>query len=244
MKLLKQFNLFLRSLIFLILFCVIIFPYSILCLMAMIFPLRVRYAMVSGWTGWMIWLLKVTCRVDYKIEGLENIPKDQACVVLSKHQSTWETLILPTLFHETAIIIKRELLWLPCFGWGLMVIDPIAINRSKKSSAMEQILTKGKRCLEQGRCILIFPEGTRMPVGTVGNYRPGGARVAINAGGYPIIPVAHNAGRYWPKRKFIKLPGTVHMVIGKPIETKNRQPEEVTEEVKNWIESTMKRIDG
>ena len=150
---------------------------------------------------------------------------------------------MPGLFEAPAIITKRELLWVPFFGWAFATIEPIAINRSDKATAMEQVITKGKKCLEQGRWVLVFPEGTRIPWGKIGKYRLGGARLAIAAGGYPILPVAHNAGYFWGKNTFIKKPGTVRVVIGPLIETKDRTPEAVTEEVKNWIENTILRIE-
>lgn len=172
---------------------------------------------------------------------MENIPTNRSGVVLSKHQSTWETFFLQGLFYQSAIILKRELLWVPFFGWGLAIIDPIAINRSNTNNAMSQIITKGRKCLEAGRWILVFPEGTRIPYGQVGKYRVGGARLAT-ATGYPVIPVAHNAGRFWPKRSFLKTPGTIHVVIGPLIETIDRSAEEVLAEAKNWIEGTMKKL--
>ncbi len=242
MKILSQLNRLIRSTLYVVIFMIIIIPYSFLCLAALALPLRVRTGMVFHWTAAMLWLLKITCRIDHTIEGLENIPKDRTGIILSKHQSTWETFLIPTLFHQTAIIIKRELLWLPFFGWGLLAVEPIAINRSEKSSALEQILRKGKECLDKGRWILIFPEGTRTAYGSVGHYRLGGPRLATTTGA-PIIPIAHNAGKYWPKKKFLKRPGTIKVVIGPPIETKGRAPEEVLAEVKNWIESTVKKID-
>src|SRR5579872_3070853 len=235
-------NLFIRSLIFSIITTVGIILYSFLCLLAYPLPFRYRYALVTGFTGFIIRALKFICHINYHVTGLENIPKDRTGVVLSKHQSVWETFYLPTIFHHTAIILKRELLWLPFFGWGLATIDPIAINRSKKTNAMEQIIKKGKICLDAGRWILVFPEGTRIPYGKVGHYKAGGARLAVTTG-YPVIPVAHNAGRYWSKRGFIKKPGTVQMVIGPLIETKNKTPDEVLAEVKDWIEGTIKKID-
>ncbi len=180
--------------------------------------------------------------LEYKVEGFENIPQDRNGIVLSKHQSTWETYFLPTFFHQAAIIIKRELLWIPFFGWGLIAIDPISINRSNKASAIEQILKKGKKFLDKGRWILLFPEGTRVKPGTVGHYRLGGAKLAVQTG-HPVIPVAHNAGRFWPKGQFIKNPGTIHVVIGPLIETQGHTPEEVMAKAKDWIETTMKRID-
>jgi 1-acyl-sn-glycerol-3-phosphate acyltransferase len=233
---------FLRSLLFSIVMAVTTTVYSFICVAAWPLPLRYRYKIVVGYTNGMVCALKIICGVNYHVEGLENLPKDRAGIVLSKHQSTWETFFLPGVFHEAAIILKRELLWIPFFGWGLATIDPIAINRSSAASAMEQIIQKGRQCLEAGRWILIFPEGTRIPSGKVGKYRLGGARLAV-ATGYPVIPLAHNAGRFWPKRQFLKKSGTIQVVIGPLIATKDRSPEEVMAEAKNWIETTMLRID-
>lgn len=235
-------NLYLRSLLFSIIMSTAVLLYSFFCVLAYPFPFRYRYAMIAEFTGFIIWVLKVTCGVNYKIHGLENIPKDRVGIVLSKHQSTWETFLLPRLFHHAAIILKRELLWVPFFGWGLRLVDPIAINRSDKSTAMEQIISKGRKCLDEGRWIIMFPEGTRIPYGKVGNYRQGGARLAV-ATEYPVIPVAHNAGRYWAKRGILKHPGTIQVVIGPLIETKGKKAEEVLTEVKKWIEETVKKID-
>jgi 1-acyl-sn-glycerol-3-phosphate acyltransferase len=242
-SLLHRANLFIRSLIFSIIMAVGVVLYSFLCLLASPLPFRYRYVLIAGFTAFIIRVLKFVCDINYQVKGLENIPKDRTGVVLSKHQSIWETFYLPTVFPRVAIILKRELLWIPFFGWGLATINPIAINRSKKSSAMEQIIKKGKVCLEEGRWILVFPEGTRIPYGKVGNYKGGGARLAV-AAGCPVIPVAHNAGRYWSKRGFIKKPGTIQMVIGPVIETKNKTPETVLKEVKEWIEGTIKKIDA
>jgi 1-acyl-sn-glycerol-3-phosphate acyltransferase len=237
-------NLFLRSLIFTIVANITLILYSFVCTAgALILPLKYRYKIVVSYTLSILWLLKMICRVNYKIEGKENIPHDRPGVILSKHQSTWETFMIPSLFNQPAIILKRELLWVPFFGWGLATVDPIAIDRGNTSSAMEQVISKGKQCLAEGRWILIFPEGTRIPVGKVGKYRAGGARLAV-AAECPIVPIAHNAGLYWPRRKFIKQPGTVHMIIGPAIETAGRKPEEVLEQTKNWIEETVLTIPG
>lgn len=235
-------NLFIRSCIFSMYVMVTVILYSFICILASPLPLRYRYALVVSWTNSVIWVLKVVCHVKYHIEGAENLTKIKNGIVLSKHQSTWETFFLPGFFHQAAILVKRELLWVPFFGWGLATVDPIAINRTKTSSAMEELVRKGKKCLADGRWIVMFPEGTRIAPGKVGNYRAGGARLAV-ATGYPVVPVAHNAGRYWSKRKFIKRPGTVHMVIGPVIETVGKRPEQVLQETKTWIEETMLRID-
>ncbi len=233
--------LFLRSLLFSIYMAAGTFFYSFLCIFARPFPFRFRYAMIVKFTGAMVKGLKIICGVNYKIEGLENIPKNKNGIVMSKHQSTWETFFLPTIFPHSAIILKRELLWIPFFGWGLANIDPIAIDRKNKSSAMNQIIAKGKKCLDEGRWILVFPEGTRIPPGHIGNYKMGGARLAVETN-YPIIPVAHNAGNFWRRRGFLKYPGTIHVIIGPLIETQNKKPEDVLAEVKSWIEGKMNQI--
>lgn len=234
-------NLFIRSMIFSFLMWTITIVQCFLCAFTLLCPLRIRYAFIVNYIRMILRILQFTCGINYKVEGLENIPKDHAGVILSKHQSTWETFFIPSTFYQPAIILKRELFWVPFFGWGLATIDPIAINRNDHASALDQIIYKGKKCLEAGRWILVFPEGTRIPVGQVGKYRLGGARLAVAAGA-PVIPIAHNAGYLWPRRKFIKRPGTVTVVIGKPIETVNRTPEDVMNEAKNWIEETVKRI--
>lgn len=239
---LHETNLFIRSLLFTSFNLAFIFCYSFLCLVAFPLPLRFRYGLITFYLSVVLWMLKVICRIDYELIGAENIPKDRNGVILSKHQSTWETFFLPILFKQPAIILKRELLWVPFFGWGLASTNPIAIDRNNHATAMDQIIKKGKECLDSKRWILVFPEGTRIPVGKVGKYRLGGARLAVGTG-YPVIPVAHDAGKFWPRRKFIKQPGTIKIVIGPLIETKGRTAEEVMNEAKNWIEETVKKID-
>lgn len=239
---LQWISIVIRSAIFSIFMASFTTIYSFFCILANVLPFHCRYAIIMRWNKIIRDALKFLCHVDYKIEGLENIPADRAGVILCKHQSTWETLLVPTLFHHCAIILKKELLWVPFFGWGLAIIDPIAINRKDARNAMDQVISKGKKCLAQGRWILVFPEGTRIAPGHIGKYRLGGARLAAAANA-PIVPIAHNAGRHWPKRSFIKKPGTIHVVIGKPIEPAGRTPEAIMEEAKIWIEDTVKKID-
>ena len=238
----SRLNLFIRSLIFSTYSIVSITFYGFVCALTFIFPLHIRHKFIRAFLHVHIWMLRVICHVNYTIEGLEHVPTNRTGVVLSKHQSTWETFFLPLIFHDPAVILKRELLWLPFFGWGLAASDPIAINRSNRSRAMQQIIEKGKKRLQDGRWVLVFPEGTRVAPGAVGHYRLGGPRLAV-AAQVPVIPVAHNAGRSWPRRKFIKQPGTIRVVIGPPIETIGRTPEEVLVLAKEWIETTMLRID-
>jgi 1-acyl-sn-glycerol-3-phosphate acyltransferase len=234
-------NLFIRSLIFWIYSIVTICAYSVFVGLSFFLPLHYRYAEIRAFLRVYMYVLKVVCHIDYKVEGLHHIPKDNRVVVLSKHQSVWETFFLPLILHDPAIIVKRELLWIPFFGWGLAAADPIAINRSSGASAMQQIIKKGKQCLEAGRTVLLFPEGTRVAVGQVGKYKLGGARLAT-ATGYPVLPVAHNAGYCWPRRQFIKQPGTIRVVFGPLIQSKDRTPDEVLTLTKDWIEETVMKI--
>lgn len=235
--------LFLRSLVFSVFSLSMIFFFSFLCLITFLFPLHMRFYLLRFFSKVYLNGLKWICGVNYQIEGLENIPTDRAGVILCKHQSAWETFFIPMYFNDVAAIAKRELAWIPFFGWGLAASQPILINRSNKASAMQQIINKGSQYLKQGRWIMVFPEGTRIPVGHVGKYHLGGARLAV-ATEAPVIPVAHNAGYFWPRRKFIKHPGTIRVVIGPVIESKGRTADEVMSLAKNWIETTVTRIGG
>ncbi len=243
MKKYSKLNLLIRSSLFSIYSITSIVLYSMLCVFSWVLPIHTRHAIIRAYLRAYVNVLRFLCHVNYKVEGLHNIPKDHGGIILSKHQSTWETMFLPIIFHNPAAVAKRELLWIPFFGWGLAASDPIAINRNDKTSAMQQLITKGKKKLDEGRWIMIFPEGTRTAPGKIGHYRLGGPRLAA-ATGYDIYPVAHNAGRCWPRRKFLKIPGTITVVVGPPITTKGRTPEELLALTKDWIESTMLRIDG
>lgn len=231
-------NLFIRSFLFWVYSTTTIVIYSLVCVLCAFLPLDTRHAVIRVYLRAYFAVLKALCGIDYHIEGLENIPKNHSAVILSKHQSTFETFLLPLIFHAPAVIIKKQLLWVPFFGWALRTGGPIAIDRTDKKSAMQQILDQGTAMLRAGRWVLLFPEGTRIPYGEIGHYRLGGARLAV-AAGVPVIPVAHDAGKAWPRRHFIKRPGTVHMVIGKPIATENKTPEEVLALTKEWIEHTI-----
>lgn len=243
MVLLHKINLAVRSFLFSSIVIVTFIIWSVPCVAAWIFPLRYSYKLVAAWTDAMIQALRIVCGIKYEVEGRENIPKDRNGVIFSKHQSTWETFFFPGQFFELAIILKRELLRIPFFGWALASTRPIAINRNKTTTAMEQIMTLGTKCLNEGRWVLVFPEGTRVAPRTTGKYRLGGARLAVKTG-HPVLPIAHNAGHFWPRRKFLKHPGTIRVVIGPLIETKGRSAEEVLMEAKNWIEGEMVRIEN
>lgn len=233
---------FIRSLLFSTLVVIYTVPFCALCIL--IWPLSVEYRFhnIKRWTNSVIWLLRVICHVDYHVEGIENIPTDRVGVVVCKHQSAWETFFVPRFFKSATVIVKKELFWVPFFGWGLWSTDPIAINRRAQKSAMQQIIDKGKKCLQRGRWVIVFPEGTRTLPGKIGNYRPGAARLAV-AAECPILPIAHNAGHFWRKRGFLKRPGVVQVAIGPLIETKGRRPEEVMEEAKQWIENAVSEME-
>lgn len=185
---------------------------------------------------WIEWSLGITCEV----EGWENVP-DHPVVAMAKHQSAWETLFMESRFPPQCWIIKRELLWLPFVGWGLYAIRCIAIDRSSGHSARDQIVEQGRLRLSQGMWVSIFPEGTRIAPGKVGRYGIGGALLAVRTG-TPILPVAHDAGEYWPRYAFRKRPGRVKVVIGPPIPTAGRDVLSVNAEVQEWIEAQMRRI--
>ncbi|HXH02704.1 MAG TPA: lysophospholipid acyltransferase family protein [Candidatus Competibacteraceae bacterium] len=208
------------------------------------FPLSLhrRYWIATRWAAFVLWWLRITCGIRHRIRGLENLPPGPA-IILAKHQSTWETLLLPLLFRPLAIVLKRELLWVPVFGWALALIKPVAIDRSSGKAALRQVIERGQVHLRTGQWVLLFPEGTRTAPGTRRRYHIGGAALAAESG-YPIVPVAHNAGLFWPRRSFFKRPGTVEVVIGPVIDSHGRSPHELLAAAEDWIEQTVAEISG
>ena len=232
--------LWLRSLAFWIVFPVSIVVYVTVLLV--LFPVThaVRWSIVQSWVHFILWWLKVTCRLTHAVEGSEHIGETPA-IVFSKHQSTWETIALQLIFPRQVWVAKRELLWIPVFGWGLALMKCIAINRGTGRAAVNQLVTKGKQRLDEGNWVVIFPEGTRIPAGKKGRYRIGGAVLAEQSG-YPIIPVAHNAGEYWPRRSLIKKPGVIQVRIGPPIHGDGKTAPQILDEAADWIEDRMAEI--
>ena len=215
----------------------VISPLSVL-LFPLPFPLR--YNIVSRWSAFNLWWLKLTCGLHYTIEGLENIPAS-AAIVMCKHQSAWETLALQRIFVPQVWILKRELLWIPIYGWGLAAMQPIAIDRENALRSMRKIVSEGCRRLQKGYWVIIFPEGTRIAPGKSGKYLPGGGLLAEKSG-FPVIPVAHNAGYFWPRNSIMKKPGHIRLVIGPAIESTGRTANEITRLVEEWIETTVKEL--
>jgi 1-acyl-sn-glycerol-3-phosphate acyltransferase len=183
--------------------------------------------------------------IHNRVTGMENLPqgaKDPA-VLLVKHQSTWETFVMPALMpHPLAYVFKKELLQVPFFGWAMARMDMIHIDRGQRSQAFGKVVTQGTRLMSEGVWVIMFPEGTRIPRGQEGQYKTGGTRLAIEAG-VPVIPIAVTSAKCWPTKAFIKKPGVVDISIGKPIASEGREPEELMQEVQTWIEAEMRRLD-
>jgi 1-acyl-sn-glycerol-3-phosphate acyltransferase len=199
-----------------------------------------RYRLCQYWSRFNLWWLRVTCRIDYQVSGAEHIP-DRPAIIMAKHQSTWETLFLNQYLPPVAWVIKRELLWFPFFGWAMGLLRPIAINRQAGASAVKQVIRQGVAHLRQGQWVVIFPEGTRVAPGVRKRYGMGGAVLAAHSG-CPILPVAHNAGEFWPRGVFLKRPGVIHVVFGPLIASESRSPQQLNQQVDEWIEDTMMRL--
>ncbi len=205
------------------------------------FSYAIRYGWISQWARFNIWWLRITCNIDYVVEGGENIPKEPV-IVFCKHQSTWETLIMQVLLPPQVWVLKRELLWVPVFGWGLALLKPIAINRGAGRKAVTQIAEQGTQRLRDGQWVVIFPEGTRAAPGERVRYGIGGAVLAERSGGFKVLPVAHNAGEFWGRRQFLKRPGTIKIVFGPLITTAGKTAAEINAEAEAWIENTAAGI--
>ena len=218
-------------------FCVFIAPFL---------PFRARYRLViQTWCRCATWLAKVVAGIHYEVRGLENIPQ-QPCVILAKHQSTWETFFLSAMFEPLSQVVKRELLYVPFFGWAMAMLKPIAIDRSNPKAALKQLAKQGDERIKQGAWVLIFPEGTRIPPGQIGKFSRGGAALAVNAG-LPVLPIAHNAGEFWPKQGWAKYPGTIQVVIGPVIHAEGEGPRaiaELNERAYAWVAQTQQQISG
>ena len=196
-----------------------------------------RMRVIGLWARFICWWLKITCNLRHEVEGLHHLSANPG-IILSKHQSAWETIMFQVIFPPQIWALKREALWLPFFGWGLAATSPISIDRSTPIKALERLLKQGREKIREGRWVIIFPEGTRMAPGESGAFHPGGAMLAVKAK-VPITPVAHDAGLYWGKRSFLKKPGVVRVKIGPPISTENKKARAVNEEAREWIENSM-----
>ncbi len=231
---------FLRSCLFLLFQWAATFVFAFVSLLTFPFSRLMRYRIITTWSRLITRAATVICGVRYHVIGAENIPREP-CVILSKHQSAWETLAWQTIFPPQVWVMKRELLWIPFFGWGLAMLSPIAINRGSGSKALRQMVEQGSERLAAGFSIVIFPEGTRVAPGERAAYHPGGAWLAVKTGAL-ALPVAHNAGECWRKNAFIKRPGLITVSIGKPIATQGLSAAALNQRIEEWIESEMQQL--
>lgn len=233
---------YLRSILYNVVLCLSLLVYAPLAVLSFPLPILVRSRFIALWARFQLWSLRHVCRLDYQIEGRDNLPPGPA-IVFSKHQSAWETLAYQVILPPLTWVLKRELLWIPLFGWGLAMLRPIAIKRGTGRRAVDQVVKQGTDRLADGLWVLIFPEGTRLPPRTRRKYKQGGAILAAESG-YPVVPIAHNAGSFWPRRGFVKRPGVIRVAIGPVIESRGRSAAEITKLSEDWIESTMKELES
>ena len=232
--------LFLRSLLYFIGSIISVILIS-LCGIFLIFSnYEVRYRILSKWAVFCIWWLKVTLNISFKVIGTENIDKPPF-VIVSNHQSTWETLGFQTILPPHTWVLKKELLWIPIFGWAISLLKPIIIDRGDKLKAIKKVITQGKDRLNKGISVVIFPEGTRQPVTKLGDYQNGAVAIAKGSG-FDILPIYHDAGKLWPKGSFIKKPGVITVSIGKPMSSSNGSTAEITDNIRNWALEQSRKI--
>ena len=232
-----------RSALYFLLLVVTIVPWATVAVIYSIFVRGARvYGLCAGWLSVAVWGSRVICGVRVRLHGWENLP-DEPVVMLSKHQSAWETLAFPSLMpHPLCYVFKRELLWIPFFGWAMARMDLIHIDRSKRAEAWNKVAEQGRRFMAQGNWVIMFPEGTRTPRGGQGKYKSGGTRLAIETG-HPVLPVAVTSARCWPRKSLVLRPGIVDVSIGKPIPSTGRDADSLMREVETWIEAEMRRLD-
>jgi 1-acyl-sn-glycerol-3-phosphate acyltransferase len=237
---------FLRSVLHLLVMVVTVIPWALAVIAASPFVSSTTlYWMCANWLRVAVHRGTLILGIRNRVTGWENLPVGSTApaVLLLKHQSTWETFAMPTLMpHPLAYVFKKELLYVPFFGWAMGRLDMIHIDRSKRTQAFNKVVEQGQRLLDQGTWVIMFPEGTRIPRGEKGSYKTGGTRLAV-ATGAPVIPIAVSSAKCWPRKAFIKRPGVVDFSIGKPIPSQGREADELMREVEAWIEGEMRRLD-
>ena len=237
---------FLRSVLHMLWMVITVIPWATLVVVVSPFMSQRRvYWLCAGWLRTAVRGGEIILGIRNRITGMENLPQGEGdpAVLLVKHQSTWETFLMPAIMpHPLAYVFKRELLRIPFFGWAIGRLDMIHIDRSKGSEAFNKVVQQGKRLTQQGVWVIMFPEGTRIPRGEKGKYRSGGTRLAIECGA-PVVPIAVTSAKVWPRKAFVKRPGVVDISIGKPIPSTGRKADELMREVEAWIEAEMVRLD-
>ena len=230
---LYKFWLGLRGTLFWVVFLPSVLLFALLLSLMYLLPIRYRVLTIKQWIRINLGWIRLTCGLGYEVEGLENIP-EQGFIVMAKHSSTWETIALQLFFRPLVWVVKRELTWVPFFGWGLKAMNAIAINRGTGRQAIRQLVTEGRKRMDEGRIVMLFPEGTRVLPGQYKPFKIGGAILSQKTG-YAILPIAHNAGEFWPRHSWIKWPGKIKLVIGPPIEPAGRKPDAIIKEVEDWV---------
>lgn len=228
-----------RSALFQVGLATLVIIFSLTAPVLLFCPLRWRYLVLSGWARSTLTWARWICGLRMEVTGRENLPEGPA-IVFCNHQSTWETLATQLIFPPQVWVLKRELLWLPLFGWCLALTNPIAIRRagSDRRRALRQVIEQGQERLNSGMWVVIFPEGTRYPAGTVGPFNPGGAMLAKQSGA-PVVPMAHDAGRYWGGGSWLVRPGTVRVHIGEPIDTSSGSAKEINRKAEEWVRNAI-----
>jgi 1-acyl-sn-glycerol-3-phosphate acyltransferase len=229
-----------RSLVFFALQVLLTVIWSLLALLTFPFGALARYRFITLWSHMVVWLARTVCGIRYELHGTENLPR-QPSIVLSKHQSAWETLAFQVFLPPQVWVLKRSLLFLPFFGWGLAMMNPIAIDRGAGRRALKQMAEQGRDRLARGFWIVIFPEGHRFAPGHKGTYHIGGAWLATQMRA-PVVPVALNSGYLWRRDAFLKLPGTITVSIGRPIDPSGMKAEELNRRIEDWIETEVARL--
>jgi 1-acyl-sn-glycerol-3-phosphate acyltransferase len=214
--------------------------FAVVALLTFPLPPLARYRIITAWSRLNLGAARVVCGIRHRVLGVDHIPREP-CIILAKHQSAWETLAFQAIFPPQVWVVKRELLWVPFFGWGLAMLSPIAIDRAAGARALRQTLEQGRDRLQKGFSIVIFPEGTRVAPGARGTYHPGGAWLAVHTGA-PVVPVAHDSGRCWGRNAFLKYPGLITVSIGEPLATAGASVKELHARVERWIEAEMERL--
>ncbi|WP_338414797.1 lysophospholipid acyltransferase family protein [uncultured Sphaerotilus sp.] len=239
---------YLRSAVFLLWLIVTVIPWSLVAVLASAFtrgaPL---YWLCAGWLKVAILGAKWICGVHWRVQGMEHVPTaadgTASVILVPKHQSTWETFAFPALMpHPLAYVFKRELLYIPFFGWAIGRLDMVHINRGRGSDAWRKVVEQGTRIMAQGTWMIMFPEGTRTPRGSQGEYKTGASRLAVTTK-TPLVPIAVTSARCWPRKSFLLRPGTIDISIGRPINPQGRRPDDLMREIEAWIESEMRRLD-
>ena len=239
----SQFILYLRSALLLMAVLAATIVIGILMLIAAILPFSLQYKLASSWGTYVMFMAKAICGLSYEATGLENLSKDQNAIVLCKHQSAWETIFLMAVLPPSSILLKKSLLWIPFWGWAMATLKPIAIDRSTPKEALKQLLKQGAKRLQEGYWVVMFPEGTRTAPGEQRKFSASGSLLAQRTG-FPVIPIAHNAGEFWPRNSFIKYPGTIQVKIGSAITVEGRKSKEINSEAESWIKNTMQDIEA